>query len=267
MRALSVAVGAICCLAACSRKPSDDGTSGEAAWRRVEELAAPLTKPGPLESLDQARQVASSHGWANDKSYPDMEGAIILLRQWQADEGGIRPTRGVKYAVNAVEYRNLLRPIVRTTTDATVLAIVETVGKRFLEQGTSLVDATIGVMVLREVALRARILKLPHTVDTALWNRAHVRMIAAEAVAIQQMRSDPSRPKPSQDSALDADASLMALTNALAGATLDDDADTLLGRLRAQAPSRAAAKKLLDDIIEQIEEDKKLAAELATPAR
>jgi hypothetical protein len=269
MRALpSIVLGAICCLAfACQQKraPAEEGTSAEAAWRHVETLAAPLSKPGETEMLDQARRLASHYSWANDKTYREMDGALILLRQWQSDEGGIRPTRGKGYSVNAIEYRNLLRPIVKQTSDKEVLAIVETIGKRFLEQGTSLVDATVGVLILREVALRAKALKLPHTVDTALWNRAHVRMIAAEAVAIQEQRLDATRPKPTQDSALDADANLEALTSILATATLDDDAEALLAKLRAYPATRPSAKKLIDDIIEQIEEDRKLAAELAKP--
>jgi hypothetical protein len=265
MRAvLPVALSAIC-LVACHRRSTDDSASAEAAWQRVEELAAPLSKPGPTEMLDQARHIASSFNWASDKSYQEMAGVLILLRQWQSDEGGIRPTRGPGYAVNGVEYRNLLRPIIRVTTDPEVIAIIEAIGKRFLEQGTSLVDATIGVMILREVALRARLLKLPHTVDVALWNKAHVRMIASEAVAIQQQRADPARPKPTPESALDADATVTALSGVLASLSLEDDVDAVLARLRAQGAERPAAKKLLDDIIEQVEEDKKLAAELVAP--
>jgi hypothetical protein len=260
MRGALVAIVLIVAVACQPKRKAEEESSADAVWKHVEELAAPLSKPGPPNLLDEARKIPRSHNWATDKSYPELSGAVLLLRQWQLDEGGIRSTRGL--SSNAVEYRDLLRPIVKTTTDPAVLTLVDTVGRRFLEQGTSLVDASVGVMIMREVAVRTRALKLPHTLDTALWSKGAVRMIAAEAVAIQTARLDPNRPKPAPESVLDADANLAALTAVLKDTTLNTDWEALLVKLRAAPVTRPSAKRLVDDIIEMIEADRKLAADL-----
>lgn len=224
------------------QSPDDDATR----WRAIEELARPA-HTGTSQALA---------GAAQDQN-------VEALVAWMRESGGLPPRErgGSPHRMELYELGK--RAIERATNeDWEPVAAGGYLGLRLVQDGASLLDATMGIALLEAASRKLRALgdpadglELPHSTDLA-------RMVAAEALFAREMialaRTPEGREMYASIGVATDDQTLAALDalgrfwlDALAGARRDEPAEVTLDRMRraAETPAAAPAKKMSESTI------------------